>query len=162
VAQAKSGHGDEALEAFHKAIELNGGNYPWAEFGVGFVTAQRGKPEEAEAIIRKGLEKDKESPEGHVVLGMALLRMNRVDEAKQSAQEALMRKPGVAEAYLVLSDVYARRREYRAQVQVLDAYLKLAPQGTNKEPVRQAREEALKNIANEGKEQQESASLKPQ
>jgi tetratricopeptide (TPR) repeat protein len=147
VAQAKAGHGDEALGAFQRAIDLSDGSYPWAEFGVGFVLAKRGKLAEAEAIIRKGLEKDKESPEGHLVLGMTLLRMNRVEEAEQNAQEALMRKPNLAEAYLVLSDVYAWRGEYRAQLEVLDNYSKLEPNGTDNESVRHAREVALQNLA---------------
>jgi len=40
-----------------------------------------------------------------------------------------LRKPNFAQAYLVLADVYARRHEYRAQMQDLDVYLKLEPNG---------------------------------
>ena len=146
VVDAKIGHGTDAMEAFHKALDLAGGNYAWAEFGVGFLLCQQGKPEEAEAIVRKGLETDKDSAEGHVVLGMALLRLNRLDEAEQNAHEALQHKPDSAGAYLVLADVYALRGEYRAQADELNMYLKLQPNGEDSASVRHAREVALRNV----------------
>jgi len=147
VVEAKLGHRDEAMQAFHRAIELTGGHYAWAEFGVGFLLCQEGKPEEAEPIIRKGLELDESSPEGHVVLGMALLKLNRPDEAEKNAREALLRRPNFAEAYLVLSDAYALRREFRAELEGLDAYLKLDPKGPETERVVRAREATLKSLA---------------
>ena len=147
VGEAKLGHSADAMQAFYKAIDLSEGNYAWAEFGVGFELIQQGKIREAEVEIRKGLEKDKDSPEGHVVLGVVLLRLNRVDEAEQNALEALQGKPNYAEAFLVLADVFARRGEYRAQLQELDSYLKVQPNGSYRESVLQAREVALKNIA---------------
>jgi tetratricopeptide (TPR) repeat protein len=153
VVEAKLGHGDEAMRAFHRAIELTGGHYAWAEFGVGFLLCQEGKPEEAEAIIRKGLELDESSPEGHVVLGMALLKLNRPEEAEKNAREALLRKPNFAEAYLVLSDAYALRQDYRAQLEGLDTYLRLDPRGPDSERVARAREATLKNIAQAEHEQ---------
>jgi Tfp pilus assembly protein PilF len=147
VVEAKLGRRDEAMQAFHRAIELTGGHYAWAEFGVGFVLCQEGKPEEAEPIIRKGLELDGSSPEGHVVLGMALLKLNRPEEAEKSAREALLHRPNFAEAYLVLSDAYALRQDYRAQLEGLDNYLKLDPKGPETERVVRAREATLKSLA---------------
>ena len=78
---------------------------------------------------------------------MALLRLDRVDEAERSAREALLRNPNFAEAYLVISDVYGRRHDYRAQLQNLDAYLRLEPSGSASARVRQAREITLRNLA---------------
>jgi len=78
---------------------------------------------------------------------MALLRLERLDEAERSAHEALLRKPNFAQAYLVLADVYARRHEYRAQMQDLDVYLKLEPNGEESEHVRQARAVVLRILA---------------
>jgi tetratricopeptide (TPR) repeat protein len=105
------------------------------------------KAGEAESIVRRGLEVDGNSPDGHAILGMVLLRLNRPDEAEKSAREALLRKPDFAEAYLVLSDAYGSRREYREQLQGLDTYLKLEPNGASSERARQAREEALKILS---------------
>jgi len=93
------------------------------------------------------LEVDANSADGYTILGMALLRLNRLDEAEKCAREALLRNPNFAQAYLVLSDAYGQRLEYRAQVQELDAYLKLEPNGADSERVRQAREQVQGIIA---------------
>jgi tetratricopeptide (TPR) repeat protein len=105
-----------------------------------------GKADEAEAILRRGLELDGNAPDGHVILGMTLLRLDRLDEAERSAREALLRKPGFAEAYLVLADVYARRRNYHEQLQDLETYLRLEPRGPASTRAHQARETVLKML----------------
>jgi len=129
------------------AIDLSGGRYARAEFGFGYLLCQEGKPGEAEKIIRRGLEVEDAAPEGHVILANALMQLNRPDEAERSAQEALLRNPNFADAYLVLSNVAASKREYRVELQDLDAYLKLRPNGAASERVRQVREAALKILA---------------
>ncbi len=134
-------------QAFQKASDLSGGRYARAAYGIGYLLYLEGNPGEAEKVIRRGLEADDHSPDGHSILGMALLRLDRVDEAERSAREALLRNPNFAEAYLVISDVYGRRRDYRAQLQNLDAYLRLEPSGSASERVRQAREITLRNLA---------------
>jgi hypothetical protein len=57
------------------------------------------------------------------------MQLNRPDEAERSAQEALLRNPNFADAYLVLSNVATRKGNYRAELQNLDAYLKLRSDG---------------------------------
>src|SRR2546422_3769202 len=106
VAELRLGHHAEAMQAFQKAIDLSGGRYARAAFGIGYLLYLEGNPGEAEKVIRRGLEADEHSPDGHSILGMALLRLDRVDEAERSAREALLRNPNFAEAYLVISDVY--------------------------------------------------------
>jgi tetratricopeptide (TPR) repeat protein len=147
VVETTLGQLDEAMQVFQKAIDLSGGSYAWAEFGIGYLLYRQGKPEEAVTIIRRGLEKDENSYDAYFILGLALLRLNRLDEAERSAREALLRNPNFAEAYLLLSDAYGRRREYRAQLQGLDAYLKLEPNGAESEHVRQAREVVSRIVA---------------
>jgi len=147
VAETRLGHLDEAMQAFQKAVDASGGRYALAEFGVGYLLYLEGKPEEAATTIRKGLELDESSPDGYLILGMVLLRLNRPDEAERSAREALLRKPNFAQAYLVLSDACGHRHEYREQLQDLDAYLKLEPNGAESEHVRKAREVVLRILA---------------
>ncbi len=146
VVETTLGHFDEAMQAFQKAIDLSSGRYAWAEFGLGYLLFLQARPEEAENAVRRGLEFDSSSPDGYVILGMALLRLDRADEAERSAREALLRNPNFAPAYLVLSDVCGRRHEYRAQLQGLDTYLKLEPNAANTEHVRQVRE-AVQRLA---------------
>jgi len=147
VAEMKMGHNEEATKAFQMAIDLSGGRYAWAEFGFGYLLCQEGKPDEAEKIIRKGLEVEDAAPDGYVILGNALMQLNRPEEAERSAQEALLRNANFADTYLVLSNVAASRGDYRAELQDLDAYLKLRPNGPASERVRQTREAALKILA---------------
>jgi tetratricopeptide (TPR) repeat protein len=147
VVKTRQGQLDEAMPAFQKAIDLSGGRYAWAEFGIGYLLYLEGKTEEAVTTLRRGLEVDGNSPDGYAILGMALLQLDRPDEAEKCAREALLRNPNFAPAYLVLSDAYGRRREYRAQVQEMDAYLKLEPNGADSGHVRQAREQVQTIIA---------------
>jgi len=138
VAETRQGHLGEAMPAFQKAIDLSGGRYAWADFGIGYLQYLEGKSEEAVTTIQRGLEIDANSPDGYLFLGMALLRLNRLEEAEKSAREALLRNPNFAQAYLVLSDAYGRRQEYLAQLQGLEAYLKLDPNGADSHNARQA------------------------
>jgi tetratricopeptide (TPR) repeat protein len=147
MAEMNLGHNEEATKAFQMAIDLSGGRYAWAEFEFGYLLCQEGKPGEAEKMIRRGLEVEDAAPEGHVILANALMQLNRPDEAERSAQEALLRNPNFADAYLVLSNVAAGKRDYRVDLQDLDAYLKLRPNGPASERVRQVREAALKILA---------------
>lgn len=138
---------NEAMQAFQTAINLSGGRYALADVGFGYVLYREGKLEEAVTMIRRGLEKDGSSPFAHFILGVALLRLDRVDEAESSAREALLRNPSFADAFLLLSDVFGRRHEYAAQLQGLDTYLRLEPNGTEGERARRARELVLRLMA---------------
>jgi regulator of sirC expression with transglutaminase-like and TPR domain len=75
------------------------------------------------------------------------MQLNRWEEAEKSLQEALIRDPNFADAYLVHSNISARKRDYAARLQDLDAYLRLEPTGPASESVRQAREATLKILA---------------
>ena len=148
VVEINLGRLEKAMQSFQKSIDLSGGRYALADFGVGYLLYLGGKAADAEGIIRRGLEIDQNSADGFVLLGMALLRLNRPEEAEKSAREALLRKPDFAEAYLVLADADARRQNYREQIQGLDAYLRLEPTGEASQRVHQARQLALGLLAN--------------
>jgi tetratricopeptide (TPR) repeat protein len=147
VAEMTLGHVDKAIKAFQTAIDLSGGRYAKAEFGYGYLLCQQGRPVEAEKIIRRGLEAEDASPQGYVILGQALKQLNRFDEAEKSVHEALLRNPNFAGAYLVLSDVAESRGEYRAEIEDLDIYLKLQPNGPGSELARKVRIAAQKMLA---------------
>lgn len=147
IAEMKLGHRDEAMEAYQEAIDLSGGRFAWAQFAVGYLLCLEGKPGKAEKIIRRGLELDENSPEGYVLLGNALMLLNRWDEAERSLQEALVRDANFADAYLVHSNISARKGNYAARLQDLEAYLRLEPTGPASKSVRQARESTLTILA---------------
>jgi tetratricopeptide (TPR) repeat protein len=142
IVQTNLGQLQKAMQAFQKALVLSGGRYARALFGIGYLHYLQGNAAEAETTIRKGLEIDPNSPDGYVVLGMTLLRLNRPDEAEKSAREALLRNPNTANAYLVLADSCAHRQNYREQIQDLDSYLRLEPAGPASQRAHEVREVA--------------------
>ncbi|HKW63278.1 MAG TPA: tetratricopeptide repeat protein [Candidatus Acidoferrum sp.] len=139
IVETDLGHQEQAMQDFQMASELSGGRYARAQFGIGYLYYLQGKAAQAETITRRGLELDPDSPDGYVILGMTLLRLDRTDEAEKSAREALLRDPNHADAYLVLADACARRQKYQEQIQNLDTYLKLEPTGPASNRAREVR-----------------------
>jgi Tfp pilus assembly protein PilF len=158
VAEVRLHHDTEAMENFQKAIDLSGGRFALAQFAYGLLLSDDGKPEEGERIIRTGLESSPDSPDGHFFLSIALYAQNRFDEAEKSVREALLRKPQLADAYLILSDIHGKRSDYSAQLQDLDTFLKLAPNGPQAERIRQIRTVVEHLAAQSAKAQPPSAS----
>ena len=142
IVHTNLGQLEKAMQAFQKAIVVSGGRYARAVFGIGYVHYLQGNAAEAETTVRRGLEIDPNAADGYVILGMTLLRLNRPDEAEKSAREALVRDPNMANAYLVLADSCARRQDYRDQIQDLDSYLRLNPEGGANKRVHDVREVA--------------------
>lgn len=136
------GQWEKAMQAFQKAIVASGGRYARAVFGIGYVHYLQGNAAEAETTVRRGLEIDPNAADGYVILGMTLLSLNRPEEAEKSAREALVRDPRMANAYLVLADTCARRLDYRDQIQDLDNYLRLDPNGAASKRAHEVRDVA--------------------
>jgi len=148
VVQTNLGQLEKATQAFQKALDLSGGRYGRAVLAIGYIHYLKGMPAEAETIIRRGLVLDPNSADGYVVLGMTLLRLNRPDEAARSAREALLRNPNLANAYLVLADSCARKQNYREQLENLNAYLRLEPDGAASQRVQEVRDVAQRLVNN--------------
>jgi len=148
VAEMQLGKSDEALESFQNAIDLSDGRYARAQFGYGLILCRQGKLDEAERIVRQGLETDSNIADGHVVLGFVLLKLNRSDDAEKSARKALrLNDPYAAKGYLVLADVDAARGDYQAQVRDLNAYLKIHRNDAHKAFLQAARDTAKRLAA---------------
>ena len=147
IVQTNLGQLEKAMQVFQKAVVVSGGHYAKAVFGVGYLHYLQGNPAQAETTIRRGLEIDPNSPDGYVILGMTLLRLNRPEEAEKSAREALLRDPNTANAYLVLADSCARRQNYREQIQDLDTYLRLDPHGAASQRATEVREVAQRILS---------------
>jgi tetratricopeptide (TPR) repeat protein len=118
VAEMRLSRKDDAMRDFQAAIDLSGGRYARAQFGIGNILCQQGRPAEAEKVTRRGLEVDDTEAEGHAILAIALMELHRPEEAEKSAQ-----------------------------LRALDAYLTVAPHGPASDVVRRAREEVLARLA---------------
>ena len=152
VAEAQLNRNQEALHSFQSAIDLSDGRYPRAEFGYALMLTRIGSAAEAEPVVRHGLETDDNISDGHVVLGLILLKLQRVDEAERSAQKALLlEQPSSAKGHLILADVEAARGEFAKQAAELDAYLKSYPHDRNQKYLEAARDTARKLAARKAK-----------
>jgi tetratricopeptide (TPR) repeat protein len=147
IAEMKLGELEKAVQAFQRSIDLSEGRYAAALFGMGYTSYLQGKLKEAEDTLRRGLDIDGSSPDGYFYLGMTLFLENHIEEAEKSAREALLCKPDYAAAYIVLANVYGRRHEFHEQLQALDTYLKLTPNGPSAARVKEVRQVTLGILA---------------
>jgi len=85
VVETRLGHKNEATRAFQRAIDLSGGRYGLGGVRLRYLLSG-GETREASNHHPQGVEADESSPVGYLVLGMALLQLNRLDEAERSAQ----------------------------------------------------------------------------
>lgn len=117
--EARAGRPLDALPKLRAALEhspddarlyrLRGGFY------LGFRKKQDGAPlfaSEAEADLLTALEKDPQSPEGHVLIGKLREYLGRTDEALEHYQTAIARDPKAGEAYLRAGSLYEREKRY--------------------------------------------------
>jgi tetratricopeptide (TPR) repeat protein len=161
IAEMKLGKNDEALRSFQAAIDMSEGHYARAQFGYGLALCRRGNAAEAEQIVRYGLETEPNIADGHVVLGVVLLKLNRTDEAEKSARQALLLGgPKSGKGYLVLADVDATRGDYDSQVRDLDSYLKLHPDEPNAPLLHAARSVAKKLAAKIARDVRRAGSIR--
>jgi len=152
VAELQLSRNEEALRSFQSAIDLSNGHYPRAEFGYALVLNRIGDSADAERVVRHGLETDANIPDGHVVLGMILLKLKRVEEAEKSAQKALLlEQPSSAKGHLILADIQGARGDFAGQAKELDVYLKRYPDDRNLEYLKAARDAARKLAAQKQK-----------
>ena len=102
----------EAEQAFRKSIDVSGGQFAHPLIALGAILDDQEKFAEAMTVIRNGLNLDPESWTGHYYLGLALFGLNRLEEAENSAREALLRKADFPKAHLLLADIHSREKDY--------------------------------------------------
>jgi len=143
-----------AMESFQKAIDLSGGHFAPASFGYALTMVRVGKPEEAEPVVRRGLDQAPTLAEGHLVLAVVLIELHRIDEAEKSARAALeLNGHSSKQAYLALANIHAQRGDYSAEMHDLETYLKLDPHAPDKQKLIDVMEAARKLAANLAKSQ---------
>jgi hypothetical protein len=143
---------DEAEQALQKSIDVSGGHYAPPHFALAALFAEKNNFADSERVVRRGLEVDANSWEGHLFLGQALFRLERIEEAEKSTHEALLRKPDLVPAYILLANIHLRKREYPSVLKDLDAYLRLDPNGPLAERARQIRDQTQHSLARSERE----------
>jgi len=119
-----------AEAAFRKSIELSGGRYAPADFGLGLILASVAAHfAEAETVVRSGLDIDPTDERGYFVLAWVLYSTARIQEAEENAREAVSYRPNFAAARLLLAQIHLRENRFAAVVKDLDDYLALGVGG---------------------------------
>jgi tetratricopeptide (TPR) repeat protein len=140
---------DDAESAFRKAMELSGGHYAPADFGLGLILATVTKKfADAEEVVRAGLEKAPTDVAGHFVLAWVLYSTARLQEAEDSVRQALVTDPNAAAPRLLLAQIHLRQNKFSAAVEDLNTYLASGVAGPMDEKARTARAEALRALGN--------------
>ena len=147
IADLKLRRQADAEQAFRKSIELSLGRFAQAQFGLSAILCDQGKFAEAEPIIRQGLELDDAHWIGHYYLARALFGLNRLDEAERSANEIVVRKADLPEAYLLLADIHNHQKNYSALLNDVGCYLKLDPNSPTSAEARVVQEEAQRALS---------------
>jgi protein O-GlcNAc transferase len=127
VAHFRLAQQTEAEQAFQKAIDLTKGNFAPPQFGLSAILCQRAEFPQAITLLQRALELEPGSAIGKYYLGWAQYGLNRLIEAEQSLEQALLRNPNLAEAYLLLTRVHVRQKNLPGALKDLETYLKINP-----------------------------------
>jgi tetratricopeptide (TPR) repeat protein len=139
--------GNEAEQAMQRAIDLSGGGYAEPQFALGAMLCDRQAYPDAERVLRRAIEVDGNSWKGHLFLGQALFGENRLADAEKSAREALLRRPDVPSAHILLANIHLRRQEYILGIKDLDTFLSMKPEGNTSDQARSVRAAAQKIVS---------------
>lgn len=117
----------DADEAFQEALKINPDSVSsLINRGITIVLMKRYG--EAVPILRKSLQKNKDSAVAHYFLGQALANLGLFDDAEKELLASLeLGKEEMKEAHRILAIIYASRGAKKKAADQLDAYLKLAP-----------------------------------
>jgi tetratricopeptide (TPR) repeat protein len=98
IALFKTGHVDEAMVHYQKALEIKP-DFAEAHNNLGNFLFQKGSVDEAMVHYQKALEINPDYAKAHYNLGNALIQKGRVDEAIAHFQKALQINPDYADAH---------------------------------------------------------------
>ena len=126
LALADSGHVDDAIVLYRKALEINP-DYESAQINLGKALAGSGNVSDAIALYRKALDSNPNSAQVHLNLGAALANGKRDDEAIDHFQKALKIDPELAEAHYNLGNALSRRQKLPEAIDHYRTALKIKP-----------------------------------
>ena len=127
VAHFRLAQQTEAEQAFQKAIDLTKGNFAPPQFGLSAILCQRAEFSQAVTLLQRALELEPGSAIGKYYLGWAQYGLSRLTEAEQTLEQALLRNPNLAEAYLLLTRVHVRQKNLPGALKDVETYLKINP-----------------------------------
>ena len=141
VAYMKLADTANSEKAFQKSAQLSHEHYQEAYLGLAELALDGQRFADAETFARKAVDIDSNSWRANSELARALTQLHRASEAEPSAVAAVKLKPDNPTLYLVLANIHMQLQKDRAQLDDLNQYLKLAPQGSFAAQARQQRDQ---------------------
>lgn len=92
----------------------NMGQVPGGDLGRAKLALQGNRPDEAERLLRKRLERKSDDHEARLLLAQALLQLQRVDEALVEARRVTREQPTNADAHLIVSAALTQKQNQRS------------------------------------------------
>jgi predicted Zn-dependent protease len=89
------------------------GQVPGGDVGRAKLALQNNRPDEAERLCRKRLERKSDDNAARLVLAQALLQLQRVDEALDEARRVAREQPTNADAHLLVSAALTQKQNQR-------------------------------------------------
>ncbi|HSE97172.1 MAG TPA: tetratricopeptide repeat protein, partial [Blastocatellia bacterium] len=136
---------DEAMAAYHKAIELKTGRAD-AHTGLGVTLVKQKKYADALAPLRRSVELDKRTSAAYLFLGLAEMMTSDYQSAESNLLKAYeMDRPPLAHIYL--ANLYDLRGEPAKAIKHLEAFLKENPQSPSSGQIREVIEKLRKQMS---------------
>jgi len=120
---------DAAAQSFQKAIDLTSGRFAPSMFGLAVILYRQSEFVDAEKLIREGLLLQPGSAPGKYCLGLVQLSLGRINDAEQSAVDALALDAGETDAYVLLGRIHEAKHNPAAELADAQNYLRLSPKG---------------------------------
>lgn len=128
LALEKSGHADEALPYFQKAVEL--GSYGSAHTNLGLAYLARGDVGKGLEHLGIAVELRPASAEAHRYLAYGHKRNGDLEASEAELQVAIQLRPGYIEAYTELAALYEQRQQIAAAAEAYRRILTIDPAET--------------------------------
>lgn len=97
------------------------GGVPGGDINRAKLALQQNRPDEAERLLRKRVERKPDDHASRLLLAQALLQMQQVDEGLKEARRVTREQPKNADAFLLLSAALTQKQNQRALQEAEDA-----------------------------------------
>lgn len=144
VLYLKLGQVDEASGALSTAVKLAPQDFqPNLNYGIALLNQR--KFTEAEGQLRVALGINPKVSSAHMYLGIALMHQKKLDEAQKELEIAVSSKNSeIAVAHRYLGGIYWANRDYKRAAEQLETYIKLAPNASDADKIKQSIKELRK------------------